>query len=115
MKDLDTLERSTPEEDFSPIKEKGKRVTRPKVKSERKTGKPAGRPKGSTAKKTIVVRVNAPRCPTCQSSARGSYVGTASRERIDGIFEGKEFNLITTRRTRCRCGQVRLEKEYEKI
>lgn len=80
----------------------------------KKKKRPRGRPKGS---KTESIRVGyvAIRCPRCGSSERGAYFGTTVRTRVEGTFNGEAYNEIVTRRTRCKCGQVRIEKSFELI
>lgn len=97
---------STPEEDFTPIKDEELPVV-----EKRK----AGRPKGAT-KKSVQVGVSAPRCPSCGSSDRRSPSEIRSgtvRQKIEGLFEGKPYNEILVRRRQCVCGQWLIEKTYE--
>jgi hypothetical protein len=80
----------------------------------KKKKRPPGRPKGS---KTESIRVGyvAIRCPRCGSSERGAYFGSVVRNQIEGTFNGEAYNEIVTRRARCKCGQVRIEKSFELI
>lgn len=84
------------------------------AQGEQKKKRPRGRPKGS---KTQSIRVGyvAIRCPKCGSSERGAYCGSVVRNKIDGTFNGEPYNEIVTRRARCKCGQVRIERSYELI
>lgn len=80
------------------------------------TRKPAkkGRPKGSRTKTVATAEACPSRCPKCDSTARDEYFN--KREvRYEGIAEdGKPFNTIVIRRTRCRnCGQIRDDRSRE--
>ena len=99
---MESLDEQDPQlEQLEPVKRK-------------KEKRPPGRPKGS---KTESIRVGylAIRCPKCGSSERGAYFGSTKRTRLEGTFNGEAYNEIVTRRARCKCGQVRIEKSYELI
>jgi hypothetical protein len=98
---VEGLDEKTPElERLEPVKRK-------------KEKRPRGRPKGS---KTESIRVGYPaiRCPKCGSSERGAYLSTR-RVKASGTFNGEPYNEVVSRRAKCRCGQVRIERSYELI
>lgn len=86
----------------------------PAVQIPTKKKRPRGRPKGSKTE-SIRVGVVAIRCPKCGSSERGAYCGAVVRKKISGTFNGEPYNEIVSRRARCKCGQVRIEKSFELI
>lgn len=79
------------------------------------TEKRRGRPKGSKTQNVPRVYVVAPRCPSCNSSERGSYFGTPQTLEVSGEIDGQAYNRVVWRRARCKCGQTRIEKTFELI
>lgn len=74
-----------------------------------------GRPPGSPNVKTVV-DVPASRCPICNSTERSDYLDRTGQE-IEGLdSDGKPYDLIVRRRTRCLgCGQLRIDRTFELV
>ena len=81
--------------------------------TEGQEGKRLGRPKGSRTR-AVPVDVIATRCPACGSSAKGHQIGTPRHEFIGGEIDGAVYTSITYRRYKCRCGQLRIERTYNR-
>jgi hypothetical protein len=77
------------------------------------SGKPLGRPKGSKTR-SIPVDVIAARCPACGSSSKGHLIGSPRHEFISGELNGVVYTSITYRRYKCKCGQLRVERTYNR-
>lgn len=80
---------------------------------ESQEGKRFGRPKGSKTR-SIPVDVIAARCPACGSSSKGHLIGSPRHEFIGGEFNGLVYTSITYRRYKCKCGQLRVERTYNR-
>lgn len=62
----------------------------------------------------VVVDVRPPRCPKCKSTERGeAYHDVTTREQMGRTPDGEQYTHIKIRRTRCKCGQYRIERTYE--
>lgn len=73
-----------------------------------------GRPKGSTNASRDVVAVLPSHCRQCGSTDREAYIGKPIVREITGTVEGRPYNKITWRRTRCaNCGQARVDQTFE--
>jgi hypothetical protein len=73
-----------------------------------------GRPKGCrTADRAIVISLP-PACPSCGSTRREPYRdGVAHEQRQKGEVDGRPYNRIVWRRTRCLdCGQMLTVREF---
>ncbi len=82
----------------------------------RKNGSRGGRPRGSKTIEREQSIVEASRCPRCQSTEREKYVGEPFRTHLRGVRDGKPYNVIIRRRTRCKsCGQARFDLSYELV
>tara|TARA_R100000808_G_C2086801_1_gene108669 strand:- start:65 stop:397 length:333 start_codon:yes stop_codon:yes gene_type:complete len=75
--------------------------------------KKTGRPKGAKNKDVLIVDTEATSCPTCGSSNRAAYWGKMRRDLSGTTPDGRIFEAITYRRTRCGdCGQHRVDREF---
>lgn len=75
--------------------------------------KNTGRPRGSRNKDVAVVDTEATSCPSCGSSNRAPYWGKMRRELSGTTVDGRIFEAITYRRTRCQdCDQHRVDREF---
>lgn len=55
-------------------------------------------------------------CPACGSTNRAPYAGHKQELDYAGEFEGRPYNKVVWRRTRCLdCGQARLDKSHELV
>ena len=78
-----------------------------------KRKRPGGRPRGSKNKKLKVVDTEATSCPRCGSTNRAAYWGKNRRELSGQLADGRIFEGITYRRTKCEdCGQHRVDREF---
>jgi len=75
--------------------------------------KKTGRPRGSRNKKVEVVDTESTSCPSCGSNKRAAYWGKIKRELSGTAPDGRIFEAITYRRTKCeQCGQHRVDREF---
>jgi hypothetical protein len=73
----------------------------------------AGRPAGKNPKPPIN-SVEPSRCPSCDSTERGPYFGKTTQEVKGTDGNGKPYDRIVRRRTRCAsCGQTRIDRTFE--
>lgn len=79
--------------------------------------KPAGgRPKGAKTEQREQAIAELSRCRRCQSTDREAYTGQPFTQRLSGTRDGKPYNRVVRRRTRCRnCGQARFDLTYELV
>jgi len=76
--------------------------------------RPRGRPKGSRNVKTTAEVVPS-RCPECGSTQRAGYLDKVV-QKMAGTADGKPFNRIVRRRTRCLdCGHPRIDRSFEYV
>ena len=82
-----------------------------KKKTEKRS---VGRPVGSKSGDLVWIDVQTARCPKCQSTDRDWYGAVTIQEYEGADPQGRPFNRIIKRRTRCaNCGQIRIERTYE--
>ena len=80
--------------------------------------KPAkqGRPRGAKTVDKPESVAGLTRCKACHSTERERYTNSRSVSTCGIDPEGKPYNRVTWRNTRCKnCGQVRVDKSYEQI
>lgn len=76
--------------------------------------KKRGRPAGSKTKTRSQSIGELTRCGKCQSTKRSAYKGHPHIEKITGVRNGKPFNRIVRRVTKCLdCDQHRFDLTYE--
>lgn len=75
-----------------------------------------GRPKGAKTVDKPESVAGLTRCRACNSTERERYTNPRSVASCGIDPDGKPYNRITWRNTRCKnCGQVRVDKFYEQI
>jgi hypothetical protein len=75
-----------------------------------------GRPRGSrnTPPEDIPVVTVRPSslCPKCESPRRGKYYARRVQIAAGHTDDGKPYTRIVSRRCRCTCGKVRIDREF---
>ena len=63
--------------------------------------------------KTPIVQMEQSRCPTCGSTERGDYYNCVASEHSGIDPSGRPYTHVIRRRTKCICGQARIDRSYE--
>ena len=78
--------------------------------------KTPGRPEGSKTQDLPTSEVVKSVCKSCGSTKREKYFGTPIEFDISGERNGRPYNKLIRKRTRCAdCGQQRLDSFYEMV
>ena len=74
-----------------------------------------GRPQGARNQQHDRVHVEVSRCRKCNSTERSPYTHKTTKA-VSGERDGKPFNRIVWRRTKClACGQARIDQMFELV
>jgi hypothetical protein len=75
----------------------------------KKPGRPTGSPNVDAT-----AQASPSRCPACDSTDRGPYMGSPNVQEFGGVKDGQPYTHIVRRRCQCTaCWQIRIDVSYE--